>query len=256
MEQKINITLIANTGILLQYGNIKILIDGIYGKEGHDFSNIGVDIWEKIKKGQGIFSNIDYLLFTHEHPDHFSPEMTMEYLNCQRPKGLFISGTGTAELGVLQNYIRKAKIPCVEMKASTNNKTIYTLEPGFQLRVYSTAHLGEIFKEVPHFCFLLTFDGKNILFTSDVDFLDENFLDFQDAPIHAIFINPLFYHGKVGQRLLIDVLRPQVTVIYHVPFLDDDKISMRKMIEKDMISHQVAGTSVIVLQETYQSFEL
>ena len=40
MGERLRVTLIANAGLLLEYQGITLMLDGIYGKEGHPFSNL------------------------------------------------------------------------------------------------------------------------------------------------------------------------------------------------------------------------
>ena len=46
MEETVHVTLIANAGVLLEYRGTTLLLDGIYGAEGHPFSNLSADVWK------------------------------------------------------------------------------------------------------------------------------------------------------------------------------------------------------------------
>ena len=93
MEKMLRVTLISNAGLLLEYDGITLLLDGIYGREGHPFSNLAPETWRKLTAGEPPFEKVDYLLFSHAHPDHFSPEMTMEFLCRREVKGVFLPQT-------------------------------------------------------------------------------------------------------------------------------------------------------------------
>ena len=89
MDSTLRIILIANAGLLLTYRGTTLMIDGIYGREGHPFSNLSPEVWREMLGSEDRFQKVDYLLFTHAHPDHFSPEMTGEFLRHRDVKGLF-----------------------------------------------------------------------------------------------------------------------------------------------------------------------
>ena len=80
MQEQVKATFLVNAAVLLEFRGTKLLIDGIYDENGHCFSNLSERQWEKLKAGEGEFAGIEYLLFTHEHGDHFSPQRVAEYL--------------------------------------------------------------------------------------------------------------------------------------------------------------------------------
>ena len=77
MEQ-ISITFTSNTGLLMQYGNTKVLFDSLYGKSGHCFSPLPQVLEQEIMEGAGDFSEIDYLVFSHNHADQFTAKYLKE----------------------------------------------------------------------------------------------------------------------------------------------------------------------------------
>ena len=99
MDSTLRITLIANAGLLMTYRGTTLMIDGIYGREGHPFSNLSPEVWREMLGSEDRFQKVDYLLFTHAHPDHFSPEMTGEFLRHRDVKGLFLPQPHTAADG-------------------------------------------------------------------------------------------------------------------------------------------------------------
>ena len=89
MQEQVKATFLVNAAVLLEFRGTKLLIDGIYDENGHCFSNLSERQWEKLKAGEGEFAGIEYLLFTHEHGDHFSPQRVAEYLEYRQPKAIF-----------------------------------------------------------------------------------------------------------------------------------------------------------------------
>ena len=88
MQEQVKATFLVNAAVLLEFRGTKLLIDGIYDENGHCFSNLSERQWEKLKAGEGEFAGIEYLLFTHEHGDHFSPQRVAEYLEYRQPKAM------------------------------------------------------------------------------------------------------------------------------------------------------------------------
>ncbi len=254
MEEKMKVTFLVNTAVLLEYQGTKLLIDGIYDQNGHCFSNLSPAQWEKLKHGEGEFSCIDYLLFTHEHGDHFSPQRVIEYLTFQTPKAIFMPMYGSKSLQQLSRSIAEKKIPCALLQESICRKTIFKPEKDICIQAFQTRHLDKKYWNVPHFCYLMGFGKKNLLFTSDVDFSYESFSQCEGVSIDAVFVNPLMSCSKEGRKLLDHgVLQAKKEVVYHIPFAQDDSMQIRKMAEQKWRTEKEKKRNVIYFLEEGQT---
>lgn len=61
------ITLLANAGILIDTISIRLLADGLFSDTGHAFSTIPLEVERRLFDGE--LGQVQYLLFTHLHPD-------------------------------------------------------------------------------------------------------------------------------------------------------------------------------------------
>ncbi|MDF2656114.1 MAG: hypothetical protein K0R19_2588 [Bacillota bacterium] len=74
------LTYVANAGVLLNLQGKKILIDGLC-REGFDlYPPTPGKIAEDIVSGVPPYDEIDLMLFTHHHGDHFDPELVAKYV--------------------------------------------------------------------------------------------------------------------------------------------------------------------------------
>ena len=85
----IRVTLLANAGVLIRYRDTALLLDGLFGRKDNPFSLLPPGCREAMLRAEPPFERLDYLLFTHYHPDHFDPEMVRALLEHRRVKGLF-----------------------------------------------------------------------------------------------------------------------------------------------------------------------
>ena len=83
----VRVTHVFNTGYLITVGDKRILIDALY--LGHPEG-----ILKPVVYAQPPFDGVDLILATHEHHDHFSPELVGRYMK-ENPQTLFVS-TGSA----------------------------------------------------------------------------------------------------------------------------------------------------------------
>lgn len=254
MDEPLHVTLIANAGLLLRYRGTTLMLDGIYGREGHPFSNLTPEVWGQMLTGGGPFDRVDYLLFTHHHPDHFSPEMTLEYLKARPVKGIFKpAAEGESRL---DDYILDRRIPCVALSSQTDH-AVYRIEPHISVRAFATRHLDRKYQDVRHFCYLLSFDEKHVLFTVDTDYMSETFSAIREVPLRAAFVNPLFFHVLRDPRFFHGALKAETICVYHIPFRNDDPMNMRRMLTRDLERRwSEEALEVIPLSEPFQEITL
>lgn len=248
MDEKLRVTLVANAGLVLEYQGTKLMVDAIYGPENHPFSNLSPQIWQEMKAGKGIFETIDYLLFTHAHPDHFSPLLTMEYLKEQPVKGIFLPQTRSVRECGMPEFLKEQNIPAAFLTKETDHMG-WKVAPDITVRSYSTLHLDQKYHHVHHFCYLLSFGEKHILICSDVDYISEDFSRMRRFPLRAAFVNPLFYSELHRRRFFHGELEAETVCVYHVPFSgEDEAMHVRPRLANDMVKFYGAQETCVLCQ--------
>lgn len=255
MTEKLKVTLIANAGVLVEYAGTKILLDAIYGSEGHSFSNLSAELWQSMLTGVPPFEKIDYLLFTHTHPDHFSPEMVKEFLMRRAIKGIFLPQSSFSEDGELSSFLQEKQIPAVILQRQMGH-AVYHMESNVTVHAISTRHLDKQYVKVEHFCYLIRFDEKQILFTADVDYTTETFAALGDVRLRAVFVNPLFYSALRWKRFFQGVLNTEYICVYHIPFAEDDNMGIRQNLTRNIAAWSSKEAETVVLDERLTQIEI
>lgn len=155
----ISVTLLANAGVCIGYRGMTLLLDGIFGREGNPFSPLPADCRQKMCRGEPPFEKLDCLLFTHFHPDHFSPELTMQIVGSRPVRALFFPEDEAEPVQELAYFLRRRDIPFVQLSHTTDH-TVWRLGEHIRLQAFRTQHLGQEFYEVPHVCYRISFDGR------------------------------------------------------------------------------------------------
>lgn len=76
LRELLTITYVSNSGYLIEVGETKILVDALFAE--HEFPP--PDVLAMLLGFEPPFDAVDLVLVTHNHPDHFSPEMVTRYL--------------------------------------------------------------------------------------------------------------------------------------------------------------------------------
>ncbi|WP_411337334.1 MBL fold metallo-hydrolase [Ruminococcus gauvreauii] len=242
-KDQLRITLLANAGIVLEYNGCTLLLDGIYQDDPHDFSNLPPHAWDCV-------SHYDYLLFTHAHSDHFSPELTYHFLQKYSVRGVLLPASHAFCCETLFPYIEKKQIPYLALDGDTPPMNI-RVNSDISIRVLPTAHLDKHYRDVNHFCYLITCGGRSLLFTGDVDYTTETFACLNGQRLDAVFLNPLFFLMLDNPKYFQGKLNTGTLCVYHVPFPQDDT---RKI--NDLLAHRLeilrdSGKTVVVLNEPF-----
>ncbi len=228
MEEKNYAILVSNAGVIVVHKRIRILIDGLYKDLGGNFSQLPDWAWKTMQQGKGELGNVEYLLFSHSHFDHYYAPYVDTYLENNQVKGILfppVDDTKGLEEQV-KTYAHKA------ISLDANGETI--IADDVKLRVFTTRHVDKKYYDVQNQCIQLEVDGKRLTFLSDVDYYEEEFAKLEDFTTDVAFVTPVFYNNPKGRRILRDVLHAKTIVIYHLPSEEDDRFMFCKMAFQDV----------------------
>lgn len=248
MTEQIEIVSIANCGLLVKSQQAKVLIDGIYkwninGEESHIdidlfrkkdlFNPIPEEILNRIVNGLGEFQDLDGLLFTHSHEDHFSSEKTIECLEKSNVGNIFLPQEENPQVVAVRNQADQCGVRILNMNSPLGIMEERIIKD-MSIKYFKSRHSGKEFSSVPHYCFLISISDKKIYISGDADYTDnhqQNMLAGQDVTIG--FFNPLPFYLHAGRELIARI-NPRKAIMYHVPFAKDDKYGFRKMSHRIM----------------------
>ena len=204
------VTLSANAGVSIQSCGKKILADPFPRQTVRSFSAISEDIYEKMLI-HPAFCHPDLIFFTHDHPDHYSREMTNEWVTRYPGVKLLLPPERTGFDPPEANPVICGDI---------------------SLRTISLPHGGEEYAAVPHRgCIINAPDGCMLLSgdcTKPCEALE------RIASINRIDIAILNFSWitlRTNREFLRSVLRPSHIVINHIPFAEDDVYHYRRAAE-------------------------
>ena len=143
--------------------------------------------------GELPFDGVDTLLFTHDHPDYFSPERLMQYLRYRTVRQVVLPVMEPQHWEILQPFLEERRIQWTLLTARMQTAD-FQIPGGTVIRPYFTRHIDKAFWNMPHGCYLISFGEKHVLLTADVDYTIETFEQISCVHINAAFVNPLFFN--------------------------------------------------------------
>lgn len=248
MQECVSIILVANAGVLVTYNGIKFLIDGLFHDRERGFSNIPEQELHNILAGKDEFKDIDYILFTHYHPDHFSAEYTMEYLKNNDISCILLPSDESGEISELQDYIKENYVDYRLLNMPIGESYFFKVKKDISVTVFKAFHMGKQYSAIENYCFLLSLGKKNILFTADADYIDSYFeTPLSSVNVDTVFVNPLFFNNKAGRTVIEKVIQSNKVGLYHIPFTKDDKRKYRMIVEGDIKRYKNEFVNVFAL---------
>ena len=214
----LEVTYIGNEGYLIATGGTKILIDALTNSQY--YASPSDSLVAMMMDGAPPYNDIDYLLVTHDHADHFNAGLTARYL-AKHPSVQFISNAQVcSKIAVDSSTDRQ----CVVLDLGRGEQR--TIRGGKAVvKVLRLDHGGS--RETNNLAFLVTADDCAFFHVGDARLADnEEFLRAVDWSSHNIDLLFLEYfdRGSDVQSMIQTVIKPKQVVLMHIPGGEEEKV--------------------------------
>lgn len=247
--EPLTVTYIANEGFMLESGDQKVLVDALFGKEDLSFCEVpSADLLKQMVNAEPPFDDVDVVLVTHDHRDHFDPDLLMQYL--QHNQGCLFVGPDAAvkRLAEQDGYDAvkervRAATPNVGQSESVSAEGIEIQALRLQhASRYEPAAVGTPINQlsgVVHVGFLIRMGSWTVLHTGD-SALEEpaeyRAYRLTEHKIDVAFLGSLFWkplHSRID--LVQNEIRPDRIVLMHYRKNErDDARRMEKRYRKKL----------------------
>mgnify|MGYP006278793741 CR=1 FL=1 len=227
----IEITYIANSGFLIEVQDKKILIDALFGREELSFCEIPKpETINRIIQARDIFENIDLVLATHNHRDHFHAPFVSEFLQNNKQVAFLSTQQAVRDLKMCSNYekLHNQIVDTTPEYLSSVHKTIN----GIELTIYRLRHsayyeenpqTGQEFnrhENVQNLGFLLDINGIKIFHCGDSSprWINEyQHFRIDRENIDIAFLDRAFIVKKgQGLDIIKKYINPQNIILMHI----------------------------------------
>lgn len=232
------ITRISNAGILIENAGAKILLDGFNITNIYHYIGTIPEEYDRLMQAP---DDIDYLVFTHAHDDHFNAIMVMKYMEKHPATKAIAPETALEKLRICE-IAEERLISAETLPLNTN----------FPVNAFKTVHIGSPYRDVPHYSYYLP--GAELLFTGDAIPLASNYREFENH-VYKITVLASNYAHVIGSgmKTIRNILCPEVTLVLHLPDPAYDEESLHAL-TADSIAHN-RDLDIRIL-ELAQSIEL
>ncbi|NIM94403.1 MAG: hypothetical protein GTO18_11940 [Anaerolineales bacterium] len=159
-DDDLAITFIGVEGFLINAGGRKILVDTLFREDLYDIPTSAINA---IEKGQPPFDEIDLVLVTHDHFDHFDPDRVVSYIHNHHGTPLISTEAAVATFEAIDPDFEYISEFVHGFRPSVGQK-INTDTAGIELEILNLPHSGST---EPNLGFIIEVGGWKLIHIGD-----------------------------------------------------------------------------------------
>jgi len=217
VESPIDFLFVANEGVLVTTRTKKVMIDALYDEPNPAYAAPTAEMLEAMATGAAPFDNVDIVLVTHNHPDHYNPILAAQYLSESRQTVCLapVDAVEALEEAAADWSLIRDRVVSLELEVGTAFDTVIA---GIAVQAYRTLHSGD--RETPqNVMYLVEMDGRTIFHEGDSNANVDTFTAFglADKRIDLALVHYWFPLEPNGEAIILGVLKPDHVGLFHLP---------------------------------------
>jgi L-ascorbate metabolism protein UlaG (beta-lactamase superfamily) len=242
-QPTLEITYIANEGVLIASGEKQVLIDGLHREYKPDYAFLPTPEREKIESAKAPFDKIDLILVSHMHLDHFHPESVGLHLR-HNPKTVLVSSQQVIdEVAKKFNDYEAIKARVTGATPPLKEKVAMKVA-GIDFEILGLGHGGGRWRWIQNIGHVINLGGKKLLHVGDVDASAEIFdkLELDQEGIDIAFLPVWFLLEPAGQTVVRERIKPKQIIVVHISPAEAEDVVRRI---KQVFPEAVAFTTLL-----------
>jgi len=220
MSESSKLSYVANAGVLQKRPTTKILIGGLGSPEVSSYKATPASSYQQMIEGLPPFNDLDLMLITHHHSDHFDVDRTCELLR-HNPQISVVSSNEV--ISRLQDRLFNPSDYNLIALSPLLHGSQKVIVQGLNIEAISLTHDGKEFGAVTNYAYLIQ-DELNILHLGDAAAIPENFrgLNLREKEIDLLIASFPYIGLPSARKLVQEYINPQKIVIVHLPKQESD----------------------------------
>ncbi len=234
VKKPLEITFIGNEGFVISSAGKKVMIDGLLKKRDKGYYILSGEQHKKITRAVSPYENINLLLVTHYHGDHFDAKTAVNHL-INNPKGILTAPKQAVDrMREIKDY-SKISEQVMEVTPGFGETEEQTVN-GISLKVLGLRHCPYYdegvnrHSEVKNNAYIFTVGGNTIFHVGDATMeVNEDLVksfNLDKEGIDVTFVE-YFDFNEITNNIINNVIRPKKVIPMHISPRDMEKISER-----------------------------
>jgi L-ascorbate metabolism protein UlaG (beta-lactamase superfamily) len=221
-QEGVTVTFLANEGVLLSAGNKKVLIDALFQEYGPMYALPHDSTRRALQAARPPFDNVDLILATHHHGDHYHPEQVAAHMRAN-PRAVLV--TSQQVIDSLRGRVPANDPLRARFRSRTTAPGAQSMEDvnGIKVHLLGLPHGGH--PTVEHLGYIVELGGRRVLHVGDTDFSEQAFapLRLDTMRIDVALLPYGFLIGQNPRRVVERWIRPRQAVGFHVEVGDGER---------------------------------
>ena len=215
----VTITFLANEGVKVAAGDRAVLIDGLFRYYGDDFALPHDSTQRALEAASTPFHDVDVVLVTHRHGDHFHPAAVAAHMRANARAVLVTSPQVIDSLHAGASSVSRFA-GRVHARAIARGERRREVVNGVPIELLGLPHGGGRRNAgVQNISYIVELGGRRVLHLGDVDTSEEHFrrMRLDTARVDVALVPAWMITDDDGRRTLERWIRPRQVVAIHAP---------------------------------------
>lgn len=224
--ETVEITYIANEGVFISAGDKQVLIDALHKPYRPAYLSTPPETEALIMASAAPFDDVDFLLVSHIHKDHFDAATVADYMKRQTEVSLFTSGQVIASV---TDDIKPLEFEAEKEAGRARAKNMVAVryedgehsemeKNGIHVTAGKVAHGSERFSHIQNLGYVIQMEERSMLHVGDPGFgrADIAQLLSSTGTIDIALLPSWFVTEEEGREVIDHVIQPTHLIIVHV----------------------------------------
>lgn len=220
----VRITYVGNEGFLIESGGKKVLIDALYRAGVSGYVVHTPDVRKLLERALPPFDNLDLILATHFHADHFDPDAVGIHLLSDRNAFFLTTNQAAGQMESYQGYRNiQARVKGILPEEGQEEVLDYG---GMQVHVFNLHHGRG--RPVENLGFLIVIGDRTFLHVGDTEVSTTQLASYglQARDIDFLFVPYWFLLDNSEDVNIVSTIGPHTVIPMHLPPKDDPRSFM------------------------------
>ncbi len=245
----------ANMGFFIETNHKMLSIDLLCNPEGYPYLPTNAETLEAVTTAKAPFADMDCMLHTHWHPDHFDASHIESYLRAGG-KAKILLPRQTADL-INKSYVSRFQEQFILLDDNMDGKRVYE-DQDLTISAYGFSHEGKDSEDVDTWGYLIQLEGKTIFHVGDARIQDKNYekWGFNAMDLDLLIVPFPYIARKDGVTLIKKHLDAKKIIVSHLPPEEKDEFAWRAITIRRAGREKEKFDEIAVLTDYHQSMEL
>ncbi|MEP1094658.1 MAG: MBL fold metallo-hydrolase [Cyclobacteriaceae bacterium] len=217
-SQTLELWPIANEGVMVKVDDQQVIIDGLFKSTYPKFASTPASIYKQLQKGIRPYNNVELILASHKHSDHFTVPEIAGILKDTEQTHFYANEEMAEEMRTspIWNMVSERMT-----EFSYAQETVYALG-SINVQTFPILHARKKPSEMMNTAHVITINGFKVMHVGDATYGQQDLIDLNlsELDLDVLILPYWFVRDQEGQSFVAKYLPARKYYINHIPPVD------------------------------------